>query len=277
MAQWALCIILTVALLFAGNATLFAQGLAIQITNCPKTVKAGQNLDSSFKIEVANNSAVAVKNVALEFVLKKNANCTTPARHALYSPNYFDGVLLREGRESVSLDSMQKVTLSPHGMNTIPGDTPVGRTYFLCAVIFAGDKGKEIGAEKNCACCPIKVIGIKEKSVITGYGVTCISRLGTVTILGRNFGAAAGKTVFLSGAGANVILSVLSWSDSTIIARIPDDANIQGGRQYFAGIRKADSGELLSNTGVYISICPEQKTMPESRPATPPVPPFIFQ
>ncbi len=275
MVQWAFCIVMTVALLFAGNVTLFAQGLTIQITNCPKTVKAGQNLDSSFKVVVANNGDVAVKDVAVEFVLKKNANCTTPARHAFYSPNYFDGVLLREGRESVSLAPKQKVTLGPHGMNTIPEDTPAGRTYFLCAVIIAGDKVKEIGEEKNCSCCPIKVTGIEERPVITGYGETCISRRGTVSILGRNFGSAEGKAVFLAGAGATVNLSVISWSDSAIIAQIPDDANIQGGRRYFAGIRKADSGELLSNTGVYIPVCPEQKTMPESRPTTPPVPPFF--
>lgn len=277
MAQWLCCTVMTVALLVAGNATLFAKGLTIQITNCPKAVKAGQNLGSSFKVVVANKGDAAVKDIPLEFVLKSDANCVTPARHAFYSPNYFDGVLLREGRESVSLAPKKKVTLSPHGMNTIPEDTPAGRTYFLCAVVVAGDKEKYPAEEKNCSCCPIKVIGTEERPVITGYGETCISRHGTVTILGRNFGSAEGKTVFLSGGGISVNLSVVSWSDSAIIARMPDYANIQGGQRYSAGIRKADSGELLSNTGAYISVCPEQKTMPGSRPTPPPAPPFFYQ
>jgi hypothetical protein len=277
MAQWTLFIAMTVALLFAGNVTLFAQDLTIQITNCPKTVKAGQNLNASFRVEVGNNGDTAVKDVALEFVLKKNAGCTTPARHALYAPGYFDGVLLREGRESVSLAPKQKMTLSPHGMNTIPSDIPVGRTYFICAVLITGDKVQAIDEKLNCSCCPIKVVGIEERPVITGYGETCISRRGTVTIIGRNFGSAEGKIVSLAGAGVNVNLSVLSWSDSGIIARIPDDANIRAGRRYYADIRKAAGGELLSNTGVYISVCPEQKAMPESGPNTPPVSPFFYQ
>ncbi len=277
MAQWFCCIVMTVALLIAGNVTLFAQGLTIQITNCPKTVKAGQNLGPSFRVVVENNGEVAVKDVPLEFVLKSNANCATPARHAYYSPNYFDGVLLREGRESISLASKKKVTLIPHGMNTIPEDTPAGRTYFLCAVVVAGDKEKNPGEEIKCSCCPIKVIGTEERPVITGYGETCISRRGTLTILGRNFGTAEGKNIFLSGGGISVNLSVVSWSDSAIIARMPDYANIQGGQRCSVGIRKAESGELLSNTGVSIPVCPEQKTMPASRPTPPPAPPFFYQ
>jgi hypothetical protein len=251
--------------------------LSIQITNCPRTVRAGKDLDSSFKVVIVNNGDVAVKDVPLEFVLKTNANCSVPARHALYSPNYFDGVLLREGRESVSLAPKQKVTISPHGSNTIPTDTPVGRTYFLCAVVIAGDKEKDIGDGKNCACCPIKVTGVEERPVITGYGETCVSRGGTVTILGRNFGSAEGKAVFLAGGGISVNLPAISWSDTEIVARIPDDLRIQAGQRYFTCIRKAESGELLSNTGVYISVCPERKTMPEPRPTPPPVPPFFYQ
>lgn len=276
MVKWAFCVVMTVAFLFVGSETLMAQELTIQIANCPTRVKAGQKLDSSFKVVVANNGDIELKDIALEFVLKKNPNCKTPTRHASYSSDYFDGVLLQGGRESVSLTPKQKVTLSPHGANTIPVNTPVGRTYSLCAVIIAGDKVKEIGEENNCACCQIRVVGVQERSVITGYGETCISRRGTATILGRNFGSADGKSVFLTGAGASINLPVISWSDYAINVRIPDDANIQVDQRYFAGIRKVGSAELLSNTGVSVSVCPEQKTMPNSAPIVLPVQPYIF-
>lgn len=276
MVKCAFCFVMTVALLFVGIETLLAQDLTIQITNCPTRAKAGQNLDSSFKVVVVNNGDIEQKDVALEFVLKKIPICKTPTRHASYSSDYFDGVLLQGGRESVSLAPKQKVTLSPHGANTIPVNTPVGRTYSLCAVIIAGDKVKEIGEENNCACCQIKIMGVEERSVITGYGETCISRRGTATILGRNFGSAEGKSVFLTGSGAVINLPVISWSDYAINVRIPEDANIQVDQRYFAAIRKAGNAELLSNTGVSISVCPEQKTMPGSPPTILPVQPFVF-
>ncbi len=274
MAQRILYMVMTAVLLFAGAGVLFAQDLTVQIKNCPRSVKAGQNLDSSFRVAVTNNGAAAVKDVAVEIVLKKNTFCPVPTRHAEYSRSYFDGVLLQGGRESVSLAPGKTVAVPLHGMNTIPWDTPVGRTYYLCAVVDAGDTVKETSEENNCACCPVKVTEVEEKPQVTGYGETCIARGGTVTILGRNFGSEAGKAVFLGGSGINVNLRVISWGDSSITAAVPDDLRIQDGQRYFIGIRETGKTGWLSNTGTYIATCPRQQPGPAPRPV-PPVPPFL--
>lgn len=276
MAQRFVYMAVAVTFLIAETAVLHAQDLTIQIKNCPTSVKVGQALNNSLRVVVGNVGGAAVKNVAVEMVLKKNAVCKVPERRAVYSPNYFDGVLLQGGRESVSLDKGQTTVLTLHGMNTIPEDTPVGRTYFLCAVIDPGNAVKESNESNNCACCAVKIAGIEEKPKITGYGEACINKSGAVTILGRNFGSGAGKTVVLGGSGIKVSLPVVSWADSMIMAQVPDDARIVSGQRYFIGIQKTDSAEWLSNIDAYVATCPTQKPSPVPHPA-PPVPPFFYE
>jgi hypothetical protein len=266
--------VLTIAFIFAGAAVAYSTDLTVLIKKCPKAVKAGQDLDSSFRVVVGNKGNVAVKNVPVEIVLKNTMFCPVPTPHAEYSTHFFNGVLLMGGRESVTLEPGQSSNVPLHGMNTIPGDTPQGRTYFLCAIVDAGDTVKESDEVNNCACCAVKVTGAEEKPVITGYGEMCIRKRGNVTIFGRNFGQSVGKSVFLGGNGVNINLLVDSWSDSMIRARVPDDPAIREGQQYYTGVRKTEGAAVLSNTGAYISICPERKMEPVPSPV-PPVPPFL--
>ncbi|HTP64932.1 MAG TPA: hypothetical protein VMJ66_06035 [Geobacteraceae bacterium] len=276
MKRYICFLLLAVAALPMEAGHLFAADLAIRINNCPASVKAGQNLGSSFQLVVTNKGKGTVKDDSIEIVLKKNSSCPAIARHALYSPSFFDGVLLQGGRESLSVAPGQTVTLRPHGMNTIPWDTPVGRTYYLCAIVIAGDKVKGTGGQSNCACSPVNVTGVAEKPVITGYAERCIDRLGTITVLGRNFGAPAGKAVILSGPGVSLNLQVISWGDSMILSRIPDDPNILDGQQYSVAVRDAKTGEWLSNRDRYLGTCPTRKPAPAPRQQQlPPTPPFL--
>lgn len=272
MAHRIFSIILTAALVVSGADIVAANNLTIQIKKCPKLVKAGQNLASSLRVEVTNDSDVEVKGVAVEFVLKKTSECPVPNRRSFYSPHYFDGVLLQGGRMSVSAAPRQTVNVPFHGGLTVPRDTPAGRTYFLCAVIYERDKS---GQENSCACCPIKVTGAADKAEILRYGEGCLRKGGTLTVIGGNFGPQSGNTLYLQGSGANVNLPVVSWSDSVIVARVPDDPSIQDGRQYFIGIREMDGNDWFSNTNAYISTCPRQQQPVPGYQQVPPLPPFI--
>ncbi len=262
-------------LLLTGAGRLSAEGLTIRIENSPRLVKAGRDLGPSFRLVATNKGDAAVKDAAVEIVLKKDALCPAPPRHAVYSPNYFDGVLLSGGRESLSVAPGQTVTLHLHGKNTIPWDTPVGRTYCLCAVVITDEKAETGVREGGCACSPVKVVGVEERPVVTGYAETCLTRRGTVTILGRNFGPAAGKAVILGGGGLSISLPPVSWGDSMIIARVPDDLSIRDGERYFIAVRDAETAQWLSNTDSYISACAAQGPAPPSRPQPPPAPPFF--
>ncbi len=269
-------VVIASVVVFCLHGTAFAQEFTVRILGCPKTAKAGQELSGTFMVQVKNNGKTAVKNARIDIVLKKDAICPSAGRPAVYAPDYFDGVLLREGRHFVSLEPGETVTFKPYGGSTIPLDTPVGRTYFLCAVISSGE-GEPGGKESStCACCPIKIVGTEVRPVISGFTEPCGNKGGTVTIQGRDFGSGAGKTVVLVAAGMNIDLPVISWGDGAIVVRIPDDARIQDGRPYQLGIRKSDQAELLSNWKA-VSICSARK-MPEAPVSVPPpVPPFLFQ
>jgi hypothetical protein len=277
MAKYILLAVSALAFLFPCTGVPLAQDLTIQIQNCPQSAKAGQDLSASFQVAVTNQGKATVKDVEVAIVLKKNALCPPPGRPAVYSPDYFDGVMLREGRQYVSVDPGQTVAVKLYGANTIPANTPIGRTYYLCAVIAAGDKAKGDKEEGNCACCPIKIIGTEDRAVVSGLVETCAAKRGTVTILGRNFGSGAAKVVVLGGAGVNLDLTVISWGDTAIVARIPDDTRIQDTQEYHISIQRADHTEVLSNRK-YISICPAQQPpkAPPSVQPPPPVPPFLF-
>lgn len=137
--------------------------LTIKITNCPKSAKAGQELGATFQVTATNHGDIAVKDVAVDIVLRKDTSCPVPAPYAVYSPNFSNGVLLKGGREHVSLNPGQTLNVKLNGTNTIPADIPSG-SYYLCAVIDAGDKVKEADEKNNCSCCPLKIAGAGEKS-----------------------------------------------------------------------------------------------------------------
>jgi CARDB len=255
-------ILKVVAALFIGSLFLLvgaaqvsaAQDLAVRITQCPQSAKAGQDLNAGFQVLAHLAGGPAVKEVAVDIVLKRNASCPVPAPYAVCSPNYSDGVLLKGGREHVSLDPGQTLNVKLNGTNTIPADTPTGN-YFLCAVIDAGNKVKEGNEQNNCACCPVKIIAAAGKPEITAYREKCGAKGSNVTILGKNFGTQTGKGVALGGHGIHVDLPVVSWNANMIIAKIPNDPKIQEGQWYYIGIERADHGEWLSNIDKNITIC----------------------
>lgn len=132
------------------------QDLAVRILKCPTSAKAGQELKAGLQVNAINGGRTAVKDVAVDIVLKKDVSCPVPTPLAVYSPNYSNGVLLKGGREYVSLNSGQILNVKLNGTNTIPADTAAGN-YFLCAVIDAGNKIKEVNEPNNCACCPVQI------------------------------------------------------------------------------------------------------------------------
>ncbi len=227
--------------------------LTIRIMRCPGMAKPGQDLGASFVVMATNNGRTPVKQVAVDIVLKKNPRCPAPAGLAVYSPNFSDGVLLKGGREFVDLNGGETKPVKLNGLNTIPADTPPGN-YYLCAIIDAGNKVVEANEGNNCACCPIKIVAGTAPE-ITGYREPCGKKGGTVTILGRNFGTQAGKGVALGGHNIHVDLTVVSWSDTLIVATIPSDPQIEAGQWYYIGVEKAGCTAWLSNLSKNITIC----------------------
>jgi len=131
--------------------------LTVRIKECPKTARPGHDLGTTFKIKAINRGMIDIKDVLLDIILKKELTCSISTPLAEYSPHFHDGVLLKGGRQQVSLNAGQTLMISPSGPNTIPADTQAG-DYFLCAVIDAGNKIKESDKQNNCICCPLKII-----------------------------------------------------------------------------------------------------------------------
>ncbi|MRR06209.1 MAG: hypothetical protein EG828_04595 [Deltaproteobacteria bacterium] len=278
MVRKLLCLAVTVVFLVTGNTILHAQDLTIAVVQSPKTAKAGQDLGPLLRLLVANTGEGVQKDIALKIVLKNSPLCPKKGRPVAYSPTYYDGVLLRQGREIVTLEPGKSLTVTPHGAITIPGDTPVGRTYYLCAVIDTKKPQQKADESNVCACSPIKIIGAEEGPLVTRLAEKCLVPGGTLTILGRNFGPDAGTVTALSSSGLSLTLSVSSWNDSTVVARIPNDSRIQEGQQLTINIQRAGDPAPVSASGINIGICPAKKTTPAAEAGkTEFVPPFFYE
>lgn len=271
-----LCFAVTMFFLLAGKTSLQAQDLTIATVDCPKTAKAGQDLKSTLQLLVANTGDRLQKAVTVKLVLKNSPLCPKSNRPAAYSPKYYDGVQLRQGREILSLEPGTTRTIIPHGANTIPWDTPVGRTYYLCAVIEPENPLKGDNKDTNCACCPIKIIGAEEGPVAVSILEKCLVPGKTITILGRNFGPVSGTVTALSTSGITINLPVSSWSDSTVIVRIPNDSRLQDGQMFIVNIMRNGESESISTGRQKIGTCAEPKKT--SVPGTTqPMPPLFFE
>lgn len=278
MVRKLLCLAVTVIFLVVGNTLLHAQDLTIAVDECPKTAKAGQDLGSKLRILVANTGERVQKDIVLQFVLKNSPLCPKKGRPAAYSPMYYDGVLLRQGRELVTLEPGKTLNVAPHGAITIPGNTPVGRTYYLCAVLGTEKLQQKTDENSVCACSPIKIIGAEEGPQVTRLVEQCLVPGGTLTILGRNFGPGTGTVTALASSGLSLTLSVSSWNDSTVVARIPSDSRVQEGQQYTISIQRAGDPASISASGMNIGICPAQKSTPSPEAGkTQFMPPFFYE
>lgn len=264
-------------LLFSGETTLHAQDLAIAVVDCPKTAKAGQDIRSMLRLLATNAGDTVQKDIALEILLKKSPVCSKLGRPAAYSPNYFDGVLLRQGREYVTVEQGKTLTISPYGALTIPGDTPVGKTYYLCAVLDPENLLKETNQVNNCACCPIKIIGTEENPLITRLVERCLLPGGTLTILGNNFGSETGTVTAVSTAGLLINLSISFWSDTRVVVLIPHDSRMKDGLQFTVTILRHGDQTSGFAGGKNISSCPVLLKSPEPGTVRPPPPFFFYQ
>jgi hypothetical protein len=202
--------------------------LAMKVKGCPSVMKPGSDVKSSLKLRVQNYGGVDVKDATVDITLRKDAACQLPLKHAEYSPDYSNGVLLLGGREKVSVKAGNKIDLKLKGLNTIPHNTPEG-DYFLCAVIDAGDKIKESNEANNCACCPIKIANIVAKPDLAiqhfafkGWG-KCEpkSQLMMFEITIKNIGNAASPSMT-----DKILLQVgdldeKGWSNGTGLGSIP--------------------------------------------------------
>ena len=57
-----------------------------------------------------------------------------------------------------------------------------------------------------------------------------------------------------SGGTGSARLPVRTWSDTRIVATVPDDARIEGGQWYYVGIQDA-GGRWISNIERNITVC----------------------
>ena len=130
--------------------------LSIKISQCPGGVTAGQNLGSGFQVLAKSTFANAINDVAVDIILTSTPTYQVPAPYAAYSSNYSNNVLLKGGREFISFAGPGIVNVTLNGNNQIPADTPPG-SYYLAAVVDAGNKVTEINEQNNVAFCRIKV------------------------------------------------------------------------------------------------------------------------
>ncbi len=155
---------------------------------------------------------------------------------------------------------------------TAPGSKPVGTTWTLGGPGFpAQERWQAIqivyptSLQSNKATFLVKCATPPEpKPEITGYKMpgpkgACVPKGSRFTILGRHFGPQAGKGVALGGHGIHVDLPVSSWSDSQIVATLPDDPRIQDGQWYYTGVEKDSHNQWLSNISKNITVCPSSK------------------
>jgi len=145
--------------------------LSVQINKCPGGVTAGQNLGSGFQVMAKSTFANEVNDVAVDIILTSNPTYPIPAPYAGYSPNYSDNVLLKGGREFISFAGPGTINVKLNGNNQIPADTLPG-TYYLAAVVDAGNKVTEINEQNNVAFCRIKVKATTQRLpdlVVTGF------------------------------------------------------------------------------------------------------------
>lgn len=103
---------------------------------------------------------------------------------------------------------------------------------------------------------PIPMPAITMRSVITGYGASGCVQTGTqLTILGKYFGSADGKSLVLAGHGLNIDLGVVAWGDTRIVATIPKAPQIASEQTYFIGIQKTGQTGWLSNIDKTFTTC----------------------
>lgn len=143
-----------------------AQGLPDLVVELsgPPSAKAGKNIGHAIKLTAKNVGAAPAagslgtldpgEGYRIDYVLSTDES--VPVKFARYSPNFSEGVLLRGGRVSRTVDLEPSASKKyPNGAG-IPADVPAG-DYFICAVIDPGGEVAESNEENNVSCIPIKI------------------------------------------------------------------------------------------------------------------------
>ena len=113
----------------------------------PLYVIPGEDLGKRVMLEVYNEGVVAAENFFVELVLSSDNQI--PMKPEVYSENFSEDMLLKEGRLKVDiLEPGQSVTLRFNGPLTIPADTPPG-WYHLGAVLDSENKIEELEEGNN--------------------------------------------------------------------------------------------------------------------------------
>ena len=136
--------------------------ITVNIRHSPSTARPGHELRPLLKLSVANNGAIDFKDLTLDIILNKDNTCPVISPDEVNSTHYSNGVLLKGGREQLSIKAGQKLQIIRDGTITIPAETPTG-DYSLCAVINTSDHIKESNKMINCACSPIKIANKVDK------------------------------------------------------------------------------------------------------------------
>jgi hypothetical protein len=130
--------------------------LVIRLADCPRRSRPGAELRDRFKVFVRNRSERRLKDVPVDIVLRSSSACPPSPGFATYAETYSDGVLLKGGREHISLDPGESTEVKLNGSNQIPRDVKPG-TYYLCATVDPANSVSEIDEGNNCACCPLRI------------------------------------------------------------------------------------------------------------------------
>jgi len=95
----------------------------------------------------------------------------------------------------------------------------------------------------------------------------CLAKGGTVTIHGAHFGPGGGlRLVAVASALEFIDLPAKSWTDTRIVAAVPDDSRAEPGRIYAIGVALEGANALLSNA-VTAPLCAAAAAAPtESEP-----------
>ena len=128
---------------------------------------------------------------------------------------------------------------------------------FLCA-------GLLVAATAPAA--PAAPVGAKDPAIAGLEETLCLSKGGPVIVDGANFGSGGGlRLVAIAGPTTFIDFPSRSWSDTKIVATLPDDSRLEPGRIYLVGIALAGVNAVLSNrlTAAVCAAAPEAASSQE--------------
>jgi hypothetical protein len=132
--------------------------LSIEFSECPiNKVKPGYEFEDGFALQAKSTFGYDLQNVTIDILLTTNTSTALSDKYAVYSSNFYDGVLLQGGRENEDFSPYQTLSVDLNGNNKIPEDTPAG-FYYIAATIDAGDRVDETNENNNVAYCKIEVV-----------------------------------------------------------------------------------------------------------------------